>query len=120
VSPRKLSTSSGKPKSLRPRYLGVEVAGEPSVPSPWWEGVLADRLKLAAPADLPTRVRWIRRDGGRAIVEIDHRVLAAARAAWNIALVTPKGGPVQLRTSRTWGTLRGAKAWLRGAGGRPR
>ncbi|MCI4326488.1 MAG: hypothetical protein L3K16_02465 [Thermoplasmata archaeon] len=89
------------------------MAGEPSVPSPWWEGILVDRLRLVAPNDAPTRVRWIRREGGRAIVEVDHRVVPAARQAWNIDLVAPSGRPVRLSTRRSWGTLRGAKAWLR-------
>jgi hypothetical protein len=46
-------------------------------------------------------------------VEVDHRVVPAARQAWNITLVAPSGRAVQLSTRRSWGTLRGAKAWLR-------
>jgi hypothetical protein len=89
------------------------VAGDLSVPSSWWEGVLVDRLRLLAPTGAPIRIRWIRREGSRAIVEVDHLVVAAAREAWNIALVAPNGRPVQIATKRSWGTLRGAKAWLR-------
>ncbi|HEV8050745.1 MAG TPA: hypothetical protein VGP88_09170 [Thermoplasmata archaeon] len=90
------------------------MAGDPFPPSLWWEGALADRLRLYAPAGAPTRIRWIRREGPRAIVEIDHRIVPAARLAWNVSLVTPAGRPVQLATFRSWGTMRLAKAWLRG------
>ncbi len=119
MSPRKSSTSSAN-HSPRPRYLGLEVAGDSTLPSLWWEGVLVDRLRLLIPKEIPARIRWIRREGTRAVVEVDHRAVAAARAAWNVALVTPSGRTVQLRTARSWGTLRGAKAWLRDPRGHPR
>jgi len=112
VSPRKSSTSSGKDRSHRPRYLGVEVAGEHLPPSSprHWEAILASRLR-ADPAPTPA-FRIVRTDGRRAIVELDHRAVGRARAAWN--------GPARdaseavIATRRTWGTLVGAKAWLRG------
>ncbi|HXQ93662.1 MAG TPA: hypothetical protein VN864_00615 [Thermoplasmata archaeon] len=90
------------------------MAGDPFPPTPWWEGALADRLRLFVPPGAPARIRWIRREGARAIVEVDHRVVPAARQAWNVGLVTPVGRPVQMMTVRSWGTLRLAKAWLRG------
>ncbi|HYA69820.1 MAG TPA: hypothetical protein VEH28_00435 [Thermoplasmata archaeon] len=118
MSPRKSSTSSGKATPTpvrRPRYLGLEVAGEllPSfVGSPRsWEGLLADRLAVAGIPAL--RFRLIRAEGRRAIVEVDHLTAAAARAAWSASPTTGAGGPM-LVPYRTWGTLLGAKAWLRG------
>jgi hypothetical protein len=113
VSPRKSSTSSGRRSDApRPRYLGVEVAGELfPPPSPrGWETWLRGRLGPDAGA-----VRVIRSDGPRAIAEVGHRHLAAARRAWNGPL--PDGG--RLATVRTWGTLRSAKRWLAGDGARP-
>ncbi len=110
MSPRKSSTSSGKPSSLRPRYLGIEVAGEPfPPPSPrWWESALRrgfDRARIGG------RFRLVRSDGYRAVVEVDQHRSPAARAAWNGP--ADDTGSVALVTRRTWGTLRGAKAWLR-------
>jgi hypothetical protein len=111
VSPRKSSTSSGKPPGLRPRYLGIEVAGEhfPSLSPRAWEGLLAERL---ASAGVPVRrFRVIRSEGRRAVVEVDHLAAPRARAAWT---ATPAGpSEIGFIPRRTWGTLVGAKAWLR-------
>jgi hypothetical protein len=112
VSPRKSSTSSAN-QLFRPRYLGLEVAG-PSrfLPSArWWEETL--RARLAAAVGGSVQLRVIRIEARRAIVEIDHRVTPAARGAWNGAVTSPAGEPWQLTTQQTWGTLVGAKAWLR-------
>jgi hypothetical protein len=107
VSPRKSSTSSARSSEPRPRYLGLEVAGEhlPPLSPRWWEGTLRRRSE-AAPFGVPFRL--VRSDGPRAIVEVEHLQLATARALWT--------GPIDdrlvLATVRTWGTLVGAKAWL--------
>jgi hypothetical protein len=111
VSPRKSSTSSGKPRALRPRYLGIEVAGEhfPSLSSRAWESLLAERLSLAG---VPVRrFRLIRAEGRRAIAEVDHLAASRARAAWSTGPTGPN--EVSFVPQRTWGTLVGAKAWLR-------
>jgi len=108
VSPRKSSTSSGRRSDApRPRYLGLEVAGEhlPSLSPRGWEELLRGLFDPALGA-LPFRL--IRSDGRRAVVEVRHRTVTSARAAWNVAL--PDGG--RLTTVRTWGTLVGAKRWL--------
>ncbi|HYA55025.1 MAG TPA: hypothetical protein VEG42_05435 [Thermoplasmata archaeon] len=113
MSPRKSSTSSGKPSvRRRPRYLGIEVAGElfPPLSPRAWEGLLAERW-TAAPASPTPPFRLIRAEGRRAIVEVDHLFAAEARAAW-AARPTEAGRPT-LVPHRTWGTLVGAKAWLR-------
>jgi RNase P/RNase MRP subunit POP5 len=112
VSPRKSSTSSGKrPPRARPRYLGLEVAGEPFPPATrWWETTLRDLLDRSA---VTGRFRLVRTDGYRAIVEVDHRLSATLRVAWTTEL-EERGHRLRLGTRRTWGTLRGAKAWLRG------
>jgi hypothetical protein len=111
VSPRKSSTSSGRPPTLRPRYLGLEAAGEqlPPLPPRWWEATLRRCLDRAGVAE---KFRVVRVDGRRAIAEVEHRASAAARAAWTTS-VTESGTAIELATRRTWGTLRGAKAWLR-------
>jgi RNase P/RNase MRP subunit POP5 len=111
VSPRKSSTSSGKPSRLRPRYLGIEVAGEhlPPLSPRAWEGLLSERL---ASAGVPVRrFRLIRSEGRRAVVEVDHLAASRARAAWGLPRTGPN--PITLVPRRTWGTLLGAKAWLR-------
>ena len=111
MSPRKSSTSSAKPPVRRPRYLGLEVAGEllPPLSPRAWEGLLAERL--ASAGDPTPRFRLIRSDGRRAIAEVDHLAAPRARAAW----AATSGDPNALRLVpyRTWGTLVGAKAWLR-------
>ena len=111
MSPRKSSTSSGRPPVLRARYLGVEVDGEPfPPPSPrWWEATLRGCLDRSA---VPGRFRVVRVEGRRAVVEVDQLRSRAARAAWTTS-VPDRSGEVRIATRRTWGTLRGAKAWLR-------
>ncbi|HYB79211.1 MAG TPA: hypothetical protein VEG66_05570 [Thermoplasmata archaeon] len=121
MSPRKSSTSSGKATpspARRPRYLGLEVAGEllPVLSPRAWENLLADRL-VAAGEPSP-RFRLIRAEGRRAIVEVDHLTAARARTAWSGPIRAP-GAPT-LIPYRTWGTLVGAKAWMRGRRGAPR
>ncbi|HYB63381.1 MAG TPA: hypothetical protein VEE86_03045 [Thermoplasmata archaeon] len=112
MSPRKSSTSSGKPPALRPRYLGLEVAGEhlPFLSPRAWESLLGERLSSAGPP-VP-RFRLVRAEGRRAIVEVDHLAARHARAAFSTG--PPRPGGLALVSRRTWGTLVGAKAWLRG------
>jgi hypothetical protein len=112
VSPRKSSTSSGR-STLRPRYLGVEVVGEPFVPRPWLEAALARALTDPTLPGPSPRVRVIRSERGWALVEIEHAWLAAARHAWNGPIVGPTGRRVAVATHRTWGTLKDGKIWLR-------
>ena len=111
MSPRKSSTSSGRPRTLRPRYLGVEVAGEhlpPGFPARWWEERLGAMLASAGGPEGPVRV--LRVQGPRAIVAIDQFRTAAARRAWNGP--APDGPGWHFVTRRTWGTLVGAKTWI--------
>ena len=117
MSPRKSSTSSGRPASRRPRYLGLEVAGEHfPPPSPRaWERFLSDRFTTSG-APAPT-FRVVRSEGRRAIAEVGHRDASRARVVWTTG--SPIQGAPALRTVRTWGTLVGAKEWLR-RGGPPR
>ena len=105
ASPRKSSTSSGNRSPPRPRYLGVEAAGSPPFPPGPPAGGAGLRGRLPAPAG---RVRIVRAEGARAVVEVEHGAASIVRAAWNGAV---PGGPT-LATRRTWGTLVGAKAWL--------
>ena len=114
MSPRKSSTSSGN-ASPRPRYLGIEVAGAPSLPSRWVERELA-RLIGAPEPGAPKRVRLIRWEQRRGIVEVGHHDVASARAGWNTELAGPGGTTVRLVTRRSWGTLRKGKSWLRRLG----
>jgi RNase P/RNase MRP subunit POP5 len=117
VSPRKSSTSSARPPPFRARYLAVEVAGEhlpPAFAPRWWEATLREALRAAGEPGLA--IRLIRSEGTRAVVAVGHGDLARARAAWNATGIP--GASVRIRTWRTWGTLVGAKAWLRRAPGR--
>ncbi len=111
MSPRKSSTSSGRPPRVRARYLGVEVVGEPLPPlSPrWWEATLRRAFDRTG---VPGRFRLVRSEGARAILEVDQWRSSRARAAATGG--TDGNGALALRTHRTWGTLRPAKAWLRG------
>ena len=111
MSPRKSSTSSGRPRPVRPRYLGVEVAGEhfPSFARDW-EGLLRGRLDRAGAGGLSFRL--IRAEGRRAVVEVAHVQASAARGAWNA--LGPEIWDLKLATRRTFGTLVLAKVWLRG------
>ena len=113
MNPRKSSTSSARSAAPRPRYLGLEVAGEhlPPLSPRWWESTLRRQLD-GAPTPVPFRL--IRSEGSRAVVEVPHRSAATARTRWTAAL----DDHLALETVRTWGTLVGAKAWL--AQGRPR
>jgi hypothetical protein len=52
----------------------------------------------------------VRSEGYRAIVEVDQFRAVAAREAWTTP-VDDTG--TRLVARRTWGTLRGAKAWMR-------
>jgi RNase P/RNase MRP subunit POP5 len=112
VSPRKSSTSSAKPLSPRPRYLGIEVAGELSLPRRWIEQELGRLLGDVLAPEAPPRVRLIRWEGHRGIAEVDHLAVEAARRAWNREGPGPARDTVRWRTLRVWGTLRGAKRWL--------
>ncbi|MGI0131530.1 MAG: hypothetical protein ACREDK_00300 [Thermoplasmata archaeon] len=112
MSPRKSSTSSGRPVALRPRYLAIEVAGDQPLSPRYLEGALVARLGLL---DVPGRVRLIRAEGNRALVEVPHRAVAAARIAWTGAWTTDRGAPLATVTRRTYGTLVKGKVWLRGA-----
>jgi RNase P/RNase MRP subunit POP5 len=112
VSPRKSSTSSAEPVE-RPRYLGLEVAGVAFVPRPWLERALRDALPPALEDHRYRRPRIVRLERSRAVVEVGHRWAAVARKAWNGPMTGPQGSPVEVSTRRTWGTLRGAKVWLR-------
>gem|GEM_PF-476664 len=114
MNPRKSSTSSGRARATRARYLGVEVVAQP-LPSPslpGWEGLL--RIALERSGGPSVRFRIIRSDRRRAIVEISHTDLTRARTAWSATAENGSAGP--LATRRTWGTLVGAKAWLKVAG----
>jgi len=111
VSPRKSSTSSGRSRPHRPRYLGIEVAGESLPPASLraWVALLSSRLRRVG-EDAPG-FRLIRVDVRRAVAEVDHDAVTRLRLAWNGPDPDPSGPG--LRTRRTWGTLVGAKAWLR-------
>jgi len=108
---RKSSTSSGRPRRPRPRYLGVEAAGGEPFPlssSTAWVPRLRDAFDAAGLAQVPFRV--VRTEGPRAIVEVEARHVPAARRAWNPEMQGARG--CSLGTTKTWGTLQGAKAWL--------
>jgi hypothetical protein len=77
----------------------------------WLERALGDRL--AASTAPGVRVRLIRLEGRRALIEVDHRAALLARTAWNGPIPGPGGSPVGVSTVRTWGTLVKGKAWLR-------
>jgi hypothetical protein len=113
VSPRKPSTSSGKPSPDRPRYLGIEAAGGPFPPPKLLEAALRRALTdPASPASAPA-VRVIRVEIDRAIAQIAHTAVPRARAGWNGPLDVPGRAVFAVRTRKTWGTLVGAKRWLR-------
>jgi len=87
------------------------VAGEHLPPhSPRaWESLLAERLG-ASGAPGP-RFRLIRSDGRRAIVEVDQLTALKVRSAWGAT--PPSRDAIVVTPRRTWGTLVGAKMWLR-------
>jgi hypothetical protein len=64
-------------------------------------------------AGVPGRFRLIRADGPRAVAEVDQHRARSVRDAWTTVIDGP--GEVRIAARRTWGTLRGAKAWVRGA-----
>ncbi|HYB78369.1 MAG TPA: hypothetical protein VEG66_01225 [Thermoplasmata archaeon] len=88
------------------------MAGEPlpALSPRAWELLLSDRL--AAAGEPTPRFRLIRSEGRRAIAEVDHLSAARVRAAW-AASASGATAPT-LIPYRTWGTLVGAKKWLRG------
>jgi hypothetical protein len=105
---RKSSTSSGRRQ--RARYLGIEVAGEPVPslsPARWVEAL---RAALAADGVAELGFRLVRAGPTRAVVRVAAADLPSARHAWDRRAASPP--PRELRTARTWGTLRGAKRWL--------
>jgi RNase P/RNase MRP subunit POP5 len=116
VSPRKSSTSSGNPIA-RPRYLGVEVAGEQPLSPRSIEQELRRRLE-AIGAHRPNFqiIRW---EAGRGLVRVAHYDVGRAREAWNYQGPGSAGQPFSVRTDRTYGTLRKGKAWLNGGRRRP-
>ena len=59
------------------------------------------------------RFRMIRAEGLRAIVRVDQRTTTLARAVWNARIESRDGRTYQLSTVRVWGTLVGAKVWIR-------
>jgi len=109
VSPKRSSTSSGN-SLLRPRYLGIEVAGDPSFSPRILERWLTDRL---AAGGAPPKLRVVRVDGRRALVDVPHTWAVRARAEWTGRWTTADGTDLEVRTYRTWGTLVGGKRWLR-------
>jgi hypothetical protein len=46
---------------------------------------------------------------------VDQRTASIARAAWNATFDTEDGRSFRVSTVRSWGTLVGAKTWLRQA-----
>ncbi|MCI4357523.1 MAG: hypothetical protein L3J95_04035 [Thermoplasmata archaeon] len=89
--------------------------GEPFVPRPWLEEVLLRTLPADLRAGTPgtRRLRIVRVERSKALVEVGHRWSGEARKAWNGSVPGPSGRSVSLVTRRTWGTLRGGKIWLR-------
>ncbi len=111
-SPKRSSTSSAKP-SRRPRYLAVELApGTHAIAPRSLEAALAQRLASATPEGRP-RVRVLRFDGQRSLVEVDHLWVGPARERWNGTLTLPDGRSVGVATRRAYGTMRKGKRWLR-------
>ena len=108
MNPKRSSTSSAN--SLpRPRYLGIEVAGDPPFSPRLLERWLSDRL---AGEDGPPKLRVVRLNGRRALVDVPHTWAGRARARWNGRWLVGNGVTVEIRTHRTWGTLRLGKRWL--------
>jgi hypothetical protein len=109
VSPKRSSTSSGNPLS-RPRYLGIEVVGDASFSPRILERWLSDRLTVDGSSP---KLRVIRVDGGRALVDVPHMWAHRARVQWTGRWTASDGTRLEMRTHRTWGTLVGGKRWLR-------
>ncbi|MFZ3356266.1 MAG: hypothetical protein WA549_05850 [Thermoplasmata archaeon] len=55
----------------------------------------------------------IRAEAVRAIVEVEHHIALQSRRVWNTVVASPTGERWEITTKRTWGTLVGAKTWLR-------
>jgi hypothetical protein len=109
VSPKRSSTSSGNSLS-RPRYLGIEVAGDTSFSPRTLERWLSDRLTTGGP---PPKLKVVRVEGHRALVDVPHTWAIRARTEWSGRWTTTEGVTVEVRTYRTWGTLVGGKRWIR-------
>lgn len=109
MSPKRSSTSSGN-SLFRPRYLGIEVVGDPSFSPRILERWLSDRLADGSP---PPKLRIIRVVGRRALVDVPHTWAIRARTEWTGRWTTADGTDLEVRTYRTWGTLVGGKRWLR-------
>ncbi|MFZ0891014.1 MAG: hypothetical protein WB778_09100 [Thermoplasmata archaeon] len=77
----------------------------------WWEETLSSLL--AATPSAGARVRVIRAEAVRAIVEVEHQTALHSRKVWNAVVASPNGERWEISTKRTWGTLVGAKSWLR-------
>jgi hypothetical protein len=93
------------------------VAGEhlPFLSPRAWESLLAERFVAR---DAPAfRYRLIRSDGRRAVVEVDQ--WSAERARTVLAARPRPPGEVTVDPRKTWGTLVGAKEWLRAGRERP-
>ncbi|HYK92821.1 MAG TPA: hypothetical protein VEY07_02110 [Thermoplasmata archaeon] len=79
--------------------------------SPKW--IERELSRLLFPSTPPSTLRIIRWEGRRGLVEVGHRDVGPARAAWNGEIRDPAGRTVSVTTKRTWGTLRKGKLWLR-------
>jgi len=86
------------------------VAGDPSFSPRTLERWLSDRLSTAG---APPKLRVIRVEGRRALVDVPHTWAVRARTQWNARWTAPDGTQLDVRTYRTWGTLLGGKRWLR-------
>ena len=71
---------------------------------------LSDRLATDGPAP---KLRVVRIDGRRALVDVPHTWAVRARTQWTARWTAQDGAVLEVRTYRTWGTLVGGKRWLR-------
>jgi hypothetical protein len=93
-----------KDSRKRSRYLGVEVIG--AMPPPGGlRRILLSMLEKGGDFQPGNRVdlRVVKARGRYALVEIPHTLLPRARVSWNSE---------EIRTHRTWGTLKRGKLWL--------
>jgi hypothetical protein len=109
VSPKKSSISSGNALS-RPRYLGIEVAGDPFLSPRLLERWLTERLDQGT---FVPKLKVVRVEGRRALVNVPHTWALRARRLWTGQWTATDGTRLEVRTHRTWGTLVGGKDWLR-------
>ncbi len=86
------------------------MAGDLSFSPKLLERWLTERLATEGP---PPKLRVIRVDGRRALVDVPHVWAGRARSLWTGHWTAPDGTRVEMRTHRTWGTLVGGKRWLR-------